>query len=635
MRKKKKLIIILSIVAVAIFIGAGFFLSGRKNKTEYTTARAEKGSLIQTVSEVGVIKAAQEIELNFLQNGRVGKVFAKIGDNVKTGDILAELDYSSLLIREKEARASLQVAQANLNKLIAGATASQIAINDAQVSQARTNYLSALDELDKVKRTVQENISQAEKSLSDLELSGSDTVTPSEQSVITAQTNLTNAKNTYQQSISNKRNTVLSTIDDKLAVANTALDNINTLLTDSDAEDFLSVKDESYLRNARNYHASSLVKLSAATNSLSRAEFSTTDVNVNQANSDSISALNETFKALDYSYGALEKSITSYEFSQADLNAYKTIISSQSALVSSGILAVQTAKHNFEDALLAYTTNVSSAEDTLSKAIVALEDTKRIARDNLASTKLSGEQQIAASQAKAASAKEAWDVAKAQLTEIKSPARSQDVSLNQAQVNQAEAALNLVLQQIEESIIRAPIDCSVVKVNYEAGEQVNATKPAINVLGENNFEIEIDISEADITKVHEGNPVEITLDAFGDDVKFNGQVYFIEPAETIIQDVIYYKVKVAFSDPKEKLSDIKSGMTANASITTAKKDGVIMIPSRAVVEKTEGKFVRVLQGGAPVEKKVEIGLRGDEGMIETLSGVKEGDEVVTFVKTEK
>jgi multidrug efflux pump subunit AcrA (membrane-fusion protein) len=77
-------------------------------------------------------------------------------------------------------------------------------------------------------------------------------------------------------------------------------------------------------------------------------------------------------------------------------------------------------------------------------------------------------------------------------------------------------------------------------------------------------------------------------------------------------------------------------MTANVVITTAQKDNVLIMPSRAVVQKNGGgKFVRVLVNGVIQETQATTGLRGDEGMVEVLSGVKEGDEVVTFIKNKK
>ena len=83
------------------------------------------------------------------------------------------------------------------------------------------------------------------------------------------------------------------------------------------------------------------------------------------------------------------------------------------------------------------------------------------------------------------------------------------------------------------------------------------------------------------------------------------------------------------------LDNIKSGMTANAVIVTAQKDNILIIPNRAVIRKNGDRFVRVLVGGQITEAPIKTGLRGDEGMVEVLSGVKEGDEVVTFIENRK
>ena len=598
--KIRRRYIILLIIGGLIAISAIYFAFGKKDKVEYVTAQITKGSLVQTVSEVGTIRAAKEIELNFSQTGKISKIMAAIGDQVKVGQILAELDYGSLMIKEKEAQANLQVATANLNKLLVGATAQEIAISQAQVTQARANYLSSLAELEETKRNVAEDISQAEESLSDLENSDSASVTASEQAV------------------NNKRNTVLITLSDKLAVANTALDKINTVLNDPEAENMLSVKDPIFLEKTKTSYSQALILLAKAEKSLNSAEINSSEANIDLAIRDSLASLDKVFESLDYCYGVLEKSLTSYDFSQTELDSHKTNISAQSTLVGSAISAVQTAQHNFEDAVLAYDNAVKTAKNTLT------------------STQLAGEQKITVAQSKADAGWQSWQVAKTQLDKLKYPARSQDVSLYQAQVRQAEASLELIKKQIEDSIIEAPIDGTIIRVNYEVGEQLSAAKSAMAMLGENNFEIEVDISEADIYKIKVGNAAEITLDSFGDEIKFAGKVLFIEPAETIIQDVTYYKVKVELTDTEEKLANIKSGMTANVIVTTNYKKDVLLAPARAVIEKNgDGKYVRVLVGSQATEKPVETGLRGDEGLVEIISGVKEGETVVTFEKPVK
>ncbi|MDD4272043.1 MAG: efflux RND transporter periplasmic adaptor subunit, partial [Patescibacteria group bacterium] len=324
-------------------------------------------------------------------------------------------------------------------------------------------------------------------------------------------------------------------------------------------------------------------------------------------------ALNKTFSALKTCYSLLEASGVGTDFTQADLDAYKTAISTQQTNVTAGITAVQTAQNNLNDSI-----------NNLNNAILT-------AKNTLATAKVTGARDTAAAQAKVDANYKAWLVAEAQLNQLKAGTRAQDISLAQAQVAQAQAALDLARNQINNNILKAPLDGTITKKNYEVGEQFSSAKPIFSLLGVNNFEIEIDISEADITKVAVNDQAEITLDAFGEDVKFYGRVNFIEPAETVIQDVIYYKVKINF-DGKDK--EVKSGMTANANITTAKKDNVLIMPLRAVIEKNNsGKFARLLVSDQIKEVPVAIGLRGDDGLVEILSGLKEGDLVVTYIQT--
>jgi len=661
-----KKVIIISIVIVIGGVSIAYFTLGKKGKVEYVTAKVERGQLVQTVSETGTVKSASEIDLNFLNSGKIAKILVKVGDKVKKDHVLAELDYSGLSIKQQEAQANLEIAQAKLAKLLAGASAEEIAVSQANVNQAKVNYDAAVQELEKVKNIVAENIAQAEKTLNDLKAKTDNDVTTYEQAVAVAQTNLDNIKSTYQRSIDNKEEVVLTTLENKLAVAKTALDIINTVVTDNDAKTVLSIKDSSYLENTNNSYDEAAGLLTAANNSLSTAEQNKTNSNINQAIDDALAVLNKTFTSLDYCYSALENSITSSDFTQTELDAYKTNIDTELTNISTAISAVQTAQQNLDDAILNYETNVANAEENLTKAQADLDNAILTAANALATARLSGEQQITAAQNKVDAAGEAWQVAKAELAKIKAPARIQDVALARAQVKQAQAALNSIKNQIDNSIIKAPISGTITKVEYGVGEQIQAAKPAISMLGENNFEIEVLVSEADIAKVKLNDPAEITLDAFGEDIKFNGKVYFIEPAETVIQDVIYYKVKISLAvdavsapsvqyhtlpaaDLQQQASsgagatspvaaghNIKSGMTANVVIITAKKDDVLIMPSRAVVERNGGdKIVRILVGRKINEVPVKLGLRGDGGMIEVLSGVKEGDEVVTFVKEKK
>jgi RND family efflux transporter MFP subunit len=429
----------------------------------------------------------------------------------------------------------------------------------------------------------------------------------------------------------------LTTAAAKISSANSALDYVNRLLDDDDLEKVFSVKNYASLNDTKKYYDAAAPLKIEANNALLAAQAEASENNLKSLTAAVLAYLNDVYKTLNSCFSSLENSVVSSVVSQTILDSYKTNISTNLTVVNTGVSAIQTADYTYRDAVLAYKNNVAVATDTLSAAQVNLTDALQSARNAYNSAKLNGESQQTTAEAKAEAAREAWSVADKQLAKIKSPARTEDIALTRAQLDQAQSNLDLIRKQETDSQIIAPIDGQVSKINYEIGEQVG-TKAALAMLTENNFEVEVDISEADISKVKMSDQAIITFDAFGEARKFSGSVYSIEPASTIIQDVIYYKVKINLTDAPENLKDLKAGMTANAIITTNRKDDIFMIPARAIVDKNgAGKFVRVLETGDVLrEIKVETGLSGNEGMLEINGdGLAEGQKIVTFVKTLK
>jgi len=97
-------------------------------------------------------------------------------------------------------------------------------------------------------------------------------------------------------------------------------------------------------------------------------------------------------------------------------------------------------------------------------------------------------------------------------------------------------------------------------------------------------------------------------------------------------DIVYYKVRVTV----EKDSDlVKPGMTANLTVETATKENALYLPLRAVREEKGSRYIEIIAAGKTVRRPVTLGLRGDEGMVEIVSGVSEGEEVITGIKEKK
>jgi len=543
--------IILAIVVVVVF----FMIKNKQNgqAPEYVTAQVLRGNLVQTVSATGKVESASETNLNFRVAGSLFKVFVKAGDQVKSGQLLAQLSALAPQSAVAQANAQLAQAQADLLKIEAGSSNEEIGVTEAQVNQAQQDLASARESLNDVKNTNQRNI--------------------------------------------------VSLKEQAFNKAGESLFLIKSALTDID---YVINKDNDY-RDDLQYLAFSLAEVDSAyqTAVIARDQFmgimprygSESEVNELISLMDiADAALKAADAALDSFFDLLNVAASGTYLTQTKIDTFKTTVATDQSNIAAKIVAVQTAKSNLQIKIVDYVNSQKEAESKVKKAQAALE------------------------------------VANAQLTLKQSGPRDFQLKLYEAKVDQARANLNKVLADLSDYSLLAPVDGIITKVNYKAGELVNSTSPVVSLLSESNLEIKVDVPESDIVKIHLSDSASITLDAFGQDRIFLGHITFIDPAETIINDVVYYKVTVTF-DHEE--SDVKSGMTANVIVTTANRENVLYIPQRSVVDKNDKRTVRVLENNQPVEKDVVTGLRADEGNIEVLSGLIEGETVITFIKEVK
>ncbi len=588
----KKRNILIAVGVVLLLGAAGYFSSKGKSNIEYTTADVQRGTLIQSVSETGTITPAKEIELNFMSSGQLAKLNIKVGDQVVPDQVLAQIDLSGLAIKETEAQASLNVSQAS-------------------AQQATASYESAKREYDKTVASLTETLRQAEKTKADLEDKGAATVTTYEQAIATAQASLASTTTTYQRGIDNKYESLQQTLENKIANATTALDAINRIKTDPDLRPTFSIQNSSIVSALNTAYEQSRILLSSASGKATYSKNNRSYENVVAAYVASQSVLSKTSETLSLTFSALENSIANSNYTQAELDAAKATIDAQTSTISTAINTIQSSKQAYDDARLSYDTNVLSAQQSLNQAQVNYNNGLITARNAVNTAKTNRDQQIGLAQSRVDNASSAANVAR-------------------AQIGQASANLSAVRNQIADNSLKSPIKGVITKINYEIGEQVTPSKALVSVLTENNYQIEVDISETDIAKLKLNDSAEITLDALGPDIKFTGKVYFIEPAATIIQGVTYYKVKISF-DPTGQ-SAVKPGMTASAVIMTNKRENILIMPARAVVEKDGKTIVRILENEVVREAEIQIGLSGDDGMVEVVSGVNEGNKVVTFIK---
>jgi len=182
---------------------------------------------------------------------------------------------------------------------------------------------------------------------------------------------------------------------------------------------------------------------------------------------------------------------------------------------------------------------------------------------------------------------------------------------------------------LAEDTLTSPIDGIVTQEDPNVGEYMAPGQGGFAV--ENSgFKVEAYVAEADIAKVAIGDLASSTLDAYGAYVDFPETVTMIDPAETVLEGVPTYKVTLQFVSPDSR---IKSGMTSNLEILTHETDNVLEIPYRALMISSTSTDVRLVSADGLTYSSMPVatGLKGSDGTVQVLSGLKAGDKVVTYV----
>lgn len=224
-----------------------------------------------------------------------------------------------------------------------------------------------------------------------------------------------------------------------------------------------------------------------------------------------------------------------------------------------------------------------------------------------------------------------FDNAKLSYTQAKEQVVSAKEEVQRAQTNLGYAT------------ITSPIDGVVLSKSVEEGQTVAASfsTPELFTIAQDltNMQVVADVDEADIGDVKEGERVSFTVDAYPDDT-FEGEVKQVRQEATTTNNVVTYEVVISAPNADLKL---KPGLTANVTIYTAERKGVLSVPSKALrftpQRETVGKMkivdvanaknkVWTIEGNSIVAHKVNIGMT-DGTNTQIVGGIAEGTKVVT------
>jgi HlyD family secretion protein len=246
---------------------------------------------------------------------------------------------------------------------------------------------------------------------------------------------------------------------------------------------------------------------------------------------------------------------------------------------------------NAEAAIQAAQTEIVNQKANLS-ASKANQEVARVQRDDAISVvkryqeikNVIPSRDIESAQAQANAAAARYEQATAQVGQVQAGNATAMAKLEQARAGlaQARAQLQQASVNLEHSIITSPIDGVVVSRNVDVGQTVAASlqAPTLFTIANDLTKMQVlaSIDEADVGQIHQGIKANFTVDAYPGET-FTGEITQLRLNAQTLQNVVTYSAVIDVSNPESKL---RPGMTANITITVARRDNVLTIPNAAL-----------------------------------------------------
>ncbi|MFP4028411.1 MAG: efflux RND transporter periplasmic adaptor subunit [Candidatus Brocadiia bacterium] len=203
----------------------------------------------------------------------------------------------------------------------------------------------------------------------------------------------------------------------------------------------------------------------------------------------------------------------------------------------------------------------------------------------------------------------------------------EELKQDRAEVRRVEAAVANAEARLRYATITAPISGVIGTVTTQEGETVAAGLSAptfVEIIDLERLEVDAFVDEVDIGKIKVGQEAHFSVDAFPDRT-FDGYVRAIYPDAVIQDNVVYYDVVIEIEDDYAGL--LRPQMTTNVTIFQQTREDVLSVAASAVHREEGQQIVYVMDGKTPQKRTVETGERQD-GDIEILNGLREGEEVL-------
>jgi membrane fusion protein (multidrug efflux system) len=200
--------------------------------------------------------------------------------------------------------------------------------------------------------------------------------------------------------------------------------------------------------------------------------------------------------------------------------------------------------------------------------------------------------------------------------------RATTLSRARSQVAAARAGYGVAEREVRDAIVRAPFSGWVARRDVSRGEYVRPGQVLFELVALDPIEVEFSVAERDSARVHIGQLVRVAVAPYPNEA-FEGEVSVISP--TVDSKTRTLRVKARIANPDGRL---RPGLFARTDLGVAKREGALLVPEQAVLQRTEGEIIFLATADGHAQRVVvKTGLHRD-GKVEIVEGLAADDEVI-------
>lgn len=214
------------------------------------------------------------------------------------------------------------------------------------------------------------------------------------------------------------------------------------------------------------------------------------------------------------------------------------------------------------------------------------------------------------------------EAAEQMMAQVKRGARPEEIRAGEAQVAQAEVAVELAQKQLNDAVAKAPIDGQVAMRHTQVGSMLAPGSPVMTIVDIDTVIVQVGVNDRLVNLLQVGDAVQVQVQALPQHV-FTGEVIAVSPVAD--QQTRHFPVRIRVAN-EDNL--IKPGMIVTIDLELERTESVPVVPQSAVVYKQGAAFIYVVEGdGRVAERQVIPGLISD-GWVQ-VDRAEFGERVVT------